>query len=120
VVQPGADRARTVTKYKFACLLRLSHVRASETRLGHRYKLRFAGIQLHPREPFRRFVVVEQRIRDYLNPNVIGIDPALFARNQQFYRDANNQTITGYHLVYRDSFGLIYDRNALYQEYYSK
>ena len=69
---------------------------------------------------FDVLLLLEQRIRDYLNPNVIGIDPALFARNQQFYRDANNQTITGYHLVYRDSFGLIFVRDALYQEYYSK
>jgi hypothetical protein len=51
---------------------------------------------------------------------VTGIDPALFARNQQFYRDADNQTITGFHLVYRDSYGLIYVRDALYQQYYSK
>ena len=65
-------------------------------------------------------LLLEQRIRDYLNPNVTGIDPALFARNQQFYRDADNQTITGYHLVYRDSFGLIFVRDELYQEYYSK
>ena len=69
---------------------------------------------------FDVLLLLEQRIRDYLNPNVTGIDPALFARNQQFYRDANNQTITGYHLVYRDSFGLIYVRDSLYQQYYSK
>ena len=59
---------------------------------------------------FDVLLLLEQRIRDYLNPNVTGIDPALFARNQQFYRDADNQTITGYHLVYRDSFGLIFVR----------
>ncbi len=69
---------------------------------------------------FDVLLLLEQRIKDYLNPNATGIDPALFARNQQFYRDANNQTITGYHLVYRDSFGLIYVRDALYQQYYSK
>jgi len=69
---------------------------------------------------FDVLLLLEQRIRDYLNPNVTGIDPALFARNQQFYRDADNGTITGYHLVYRDSFGLIYVHDDLYQEYYSK
>ena len=69
---------------------------------------------------FDVLLLLEQRIRDYLNPNVTGIDPALFARNQQFYRDADNQTITGYHLVYRDSYGLIYVRDALYQKYYIK
>jgi hypothetical protein len=69
---------------------------------------------------FDVLLLLEQRILDYLNPNVTGIDPALFARNQQFYRDADNQTITGYHLVYRDSFGLIFVRDELYQKYYSK
>ena len=69
---------------------------------------------------FDVLLLLEQRIKDYLNPNAPGIDPALFARNQQFYRDADNQTITGYHLVYRDTFGLIYVRDELYQKYYSK
>jgi hypothetical protein len=69
---------------------------------------------------FDVLVLLEQRIRDYLNPNAVGIDPALFARNQQFYRDANNQTITGYQLVYRDSYGLIFVRDELFQKYYSK
>jgi len=69
---------------------------------------------------FDVLLLLEQRIRDYLNPKVTGIDPALFALNQQFYRDADNQTITGYHLVYRDSFGLIYVRDELYQKYYLK
>jgi hypothetical protein len=69
---------------------------------------------------FDVLVLLEQRIRDYLNPNVVGIDPALFARNQQFYRDADNATINGYHLIYRDAFGLIYVRDELYQKYYSK
>jgi hypothetical protein len=69
---------------------------------------------------FDVLLLLEQRIRDYLNPNVTGIDPALFARNQQFYRDADNQTVAGYQLVYRDSFGLIYVRDELYQKYFSK
>ena len=37
---------------------------------------------------FDVLLLLEQRIQDYLNPNATGIDPALFARNQQFYRDA--------------------------------
>lgn len=68
---------------------------------------------------FDVLLLLEQRIRDYLNPDAVGIDPALFARNQQFYRDADNATIKGYHLVYRDSFGLIYVRDELYQEFFS-
>ncbi len=69
---------------------------------------------------FDVLLLQQQRIRDYLNPNAVGIDPALFARNQQFYRDADSATIKGYHLVYRDAFGLIFVRDELYQEYYLK
>lgn len=61
-------------------------------------------------------LLLEQRIRDYLNPGVVGIDPATFALNQQFYRDAENGQIKGYHLLYRDSVGLIYVREDLYQQ----
>jgi hypothetical protein len=69
---------------------------------------------------FDVLLLLEQRIRDYLNPDVTGIDPALFALNQQFYRDAENETITGYHLVYRNSLGLVYVREELYQQYFDK
>ncbi len=56
-------------------------------------------------------LLLEQRIRDYLQPGMQGIDPALFALNQQFYRDADQGKITDYHLLYRDSIGLIYVRD---------
>jgi len=69
---------------------------------------------------FDVLLLLEQRIRDYLNPNAVGIDPALFARNQQFYRDASSATIKGYRLVYRNSFGLIFVRDELYLKYYPK
>ena len=69
---------------------------------------------------FDVLVLLEQRIRDYLNPKAVGIDPALFVRNQQFYRDADNATVKGYKLIYRDAFGLIYVRDDLYQKYYAK
>ncbi len=65
-------------------------------------------------------LLLEQRIRDYLNPDVTGIDPATFARNQQFYRDADKGTITGYHLVYRNAVGLVYVRAEVYQKYWGK
>ena len=69
---------------------------------------------------FDILLLLEQRIRDYLNPNVTGIDPDVFARNQQFYRDAENETISGYHLVYRNNLGLVYVREDLYQNYFQK
>ena len=69
---------------------------------------------------FDILLLLEQRILDYLNPNATGIDPALFARNQQFYRDADNEKIKGFHLVYRNSLGLVFVRDNLYEQYYSK
>jgi hypothetical protein len=62
---------------------------------------------------FDVLLLLEQRIRDYLNPNATGIDPDLFALNQQFYRDADQGTITGYRLVYRDAVGLVFLRDGL-------
>ena len=69
---------------------------------------------------FDVILLLEQRIKDYLNPNVTGIDPDVFTRNQQFYRDAENEAISGYHLVYRNDVGLIYVRDDLYQTYFQK
>lgn len=68
---------------------------------------------------FDVLVLLEQRIRDYLDPNATGIDPQIFARNQKFYRDAENEAIQGYHLIYRDFVGLVYLRDDLYQQYYA-
>jgi hypothetical protein len=70
------------------------------------------------RSNFDVLLLLEQRIRDYLNPEVEGVDPKTFARNQKFYRDADNAAIQGYHLIYRDPVGLIYVRDDLYQQYY--
>jgi hypothetical protein len=60
---------------------------------------------------FDVLLLLKQRIQDYLNPNAVGIDSAAFARSQQFYRDADNGTIQGYTLVYRNDLGLVYVRN---------
>ena len=68
---------------------------------------------------FEVLLLLKQRILDYLNPEASGVDPAVFARNQQFYRDAENGTVEGFHLVYRNEVGLVYVRNDLYQQYYS-
>jgi hypothetical protein len=69
---------------------------------------------------FDILLLLEQRIRDYLNPDVTGIDPEVFARNQQFYRDAEKGTISGYHLIYRNDTGLVFVRDDLDQEYFQK
>ena len=67
---------------------------------------------------FAVLLLLEQRIRDYLNEGVQGIDPVAFERNQQFYRDADTGNLRGYHLVYRNATGLIYVRDDLWQRYY--
>jgi hypothetical protein len=69
---------------------------------------------------FDILLLLEQRIRDYLNPEVTGTDPGAFAQNQLFYRDADNGTISGYHLVYRNTVGLVFVRDDLYQRYLLK
>jgi hypothetical protein len=69
---------------------------------------------------FDVLLLLQQRILDYINPDAVGIDPNLFALNQQFYTDAENGAINGYHLVYRDTLGLIFVRDDLYVQYYSK
>lgn len=69
---------------------------------------------------FDVLLLLEQRIRDYLNPNAVGIDTEEFQQNQIFYRDAKDGNITGYNLIYQNSVGLIYVSNDLYIEYFDK
>ncbi len=63
---------------------------------------------------FDVLLLLDQRIRDYLSPDAVGINPAQFAQNQRFYRDADAGSIAGYHLLYRDTVGLIYISDELY------
>jgi hypothetical protein len=68
---------------------------------------------------FDVLLLLEQRIRDYLAPDVTGIDPAYFALSQAFYRDAEAGSINGYHLVFRNSVGLVFVREDLYSRNYA-
>ena len=70
------------------------------------------------RGKFDILLILEQRIKDYLSPSAVGIDPQQFARSQQFYRDAEKGQIAGYHLVYRDGVGAAYVSSGLYQKYF--
>jgi len=65
-------------------------------------------------------LIMQQRIYDYLNPDVEGIHPEEFARSQVFYRDANDGTVEGYQLIFRNDFGLVLVRDELYQQYFEK
>ena len=58
-------------------------------------------------------LLLDQRIRDYINPNVVGIDSEQFPKNLKFYTDANKGTIQGYKLYYRNEVALIYIKNDL-------
>jgi len=71
-----------------------------------------------PGKHFDVLLLLDQRIRDCLNLKAVGIDSAQFARNQHFYRDADNETLKNYHLVYRDSFTLIHRKEDVYQKFF--
>jgi Glycosyltransferase family 87 len=72
------------------------------------------------RNKFDVLILLEQRIKDYLNPSAVGIDSQQFARAQAFYRDAQNGTISGYHLVFRDDIGLVLVSDAIFNQYFQK
>lgn len=57
---------------------------------------------------FDVLLLQQQRIMDYLQEGVEGIDPEQFELSQQFYRDANAGNLEGYELIYRDETGLIF------------
>ncbi|HOE70407.1 MAG TPA: hypothetical protein PLE10_02160 [Brevefilum sp.] len=59
--------------------------------------------------------LLQQRIRDYLNPNAVGVDPESFARSQAFYQDAKDGTIEGYYLIFAHETALLYLRQDVCQ-----
>ena len=61
-----------------------------------------------------------QRIRDYLQPSIQGIDPENLIQAQVFYRDADAGQITGYKLLLRDGTGLLFIRDDVCLEFYSE
>lgn len=67
---------------------------------------------------FDVLLLMQQRILDYLNPNAEGIDASTFAEAQQFYRDAQHNSIKGYSLIDENEFGKIFVRTELAEKYY--
>lgn len=61
----------------------------------------------------------QQRIRDYLQPSAVGIDPTTFAQSQEFYRDADEEKLDGYRLLLRDDAVLLYIRQDVCEQYYT-
>lgn len=62
--------------------------------------------------------LLQQRIWDYLQPSAVGIDPEAFARSQAFYQDAEDGSIAGYELLFRNETALVYVREDLCLQYF--
>lgn len=56
--------------------------------------------------------ISQQRIYDYLNPEVQAIDADQLERAREFYRDAEQGSLHGYRLLMRDGFGLLFVSEA--------
>lgn len=67
---------------------------------------------------FDILLVMQGRIYDYLNPAVQGIDAENLALGREFYQAANQGSVRGYHLAYRNDFGLVFVKEDLYTKYY--
>lgn len=67
---------------------------------------------------FDVLMLLEQRIKDYTNPNVQGVDPAEFVLNHQFYSDAEKGALENFHLIYRDETGLVFVKDVLFTQYF--
>jgi len=63
-------------------------------------------------------LLAKQRILDYLNPEVEGVDEALFAESQRFYRDVEKGEVQSFVLLGSDEVGLIFIRQDLCEQYY--
>lgn len=60
----------------------------------------------------------QQRIIDYIQEGVVGIDPDTFPLAQAFYRDANQGHIRGYCLLLRDENALLFIKKELCLQYF--
>ncbi len=67
---------------------------------------------------FDILLLAAQRVRDYLSPEAEGVDPALFAESQHFYRDVEQRTIEGFTFLGGDNAGLIFIRQGLCAQYF--
>jgi hypothetical protein len=67
---------------------------------------------------FDMVYIMQQRIYDYLNPEVEGINEQKLEESRVFYKDANENHLRGYKLALRNDFGLLYVKEALYVQYF--
>ena len=61
-----------------------------------------------------------QRIFDYTQQGAQenALDPVEFQDMYQFYKDASQGELKGYHLIYQNPFGLMFVNDALYQRFF--
>lgn len=67
-------------------------------------------------------ILWSQRILDYTSETAqeSAVDPAAFQDTYTFFVDADNDQLRGYHLIYRDSEGLMFVSDALYEDYFKE
>jgi len=65
-------------------------------------------------------VLWKQRLYDYTQAGAAerALDATVFAEAARFYKDALNDTVEGYHLIYQNDFGVAYISTALYDQYF--
>ncbi len=67
---------------------------------------------------FDILLLMNQRVKDYLNPNAIGVNEEKLETARLFYSDVRDNKIEGYILLYEDDFGKAFIREDLYEQYY--
>ena len=67
-------------------------------------------------------ILWSQRILDYTQEGALesAVDPAAFQDTYTFFVDAKNDQIRGYRLIYRDSEGLMFVSDAVYELYFKE
>jgi hypothetical protein len=65
-------------------------------------------------------ILWSQRILDYTSESAQdnAIDPESFQDTYTFFVDADNDQLRGYRLVYRDSEGLMFVSDRIYEKYF--
>ncbi len=69
-------------------------------------------------QDFDILFLLESRMRDYLNPNAEGVDPAELEEGRQFYQDAMDGKLAGYHQLFRDETAAMFIRKETCMKYF--
>lgn len=69
---------------------------------------------------FDILLLINQRVRDYLNPNAEGVNKDKLETARILYRDVRDNSLRNYKLVFEDVFGKVFMREDLYDKYYAQ